>query len=133
MVDLLGNQIDMVVDQLSSSATQLKSGKLKALAVMTAHRVPTLPDVPTLEESGIKGLDLSTVTGLLVPVNTPTPVVDVLNKALQKAATDASVQRILSTLGSTAKASNPEEFMTLIRNEDVTAGELNAEGKLRTN
>lgn len=133
LVDLLGNQIDMVVDQLSSSATQLKSGKLKALAVMTAHRAPTLPDVPTLEESGVKGLDMSTVTGLLVPVNTPTSVVDVLNKALQKAAVDVAVQRILNTVGSTAKASTPEDFMTLIKNEDVTAGKLNAEGKLRTN
>lgn len=133
LVDLLGNQIDMVVDQLSSSAAQLKSGNLRALAVMTAHRVPMLPDVPTLDESGVKGLDLSTVTGLLVPVKTPAMVVDVLNKALQKAADDASVQRILGAVGSAAKASTPEEFMTLITNEDATASKLNSEGKLRTN
>lgn len=131
LVDLLGNQIDVVVDQLSSSAGQLKSGNLKALAVMTASKVPSLPNVPTLEESGVKGLDASTDTGLLVPKETPSAIVDVLNKALQKVAQDKSVQNILGKVGSTAISSTPEKFMSMIDDENKIAGKLSAEGKLQ--
>ncbi len=133
LVDLLGGQIDMVIDQLSSSAGQLNSGGLKALAVMTAQKVPSLPNVPTLEESGVKGLNASTTTGLLVPNNTPDDVVNTLNQALQQIAKDQSVQTTLNNVGSTAISSTPQEFMSLIDNESSLAGKLDAAGKLQEN
>lgn len=131
LIDLLGNQIDVVVDQLSSSASQVHSGNLKALAVMTAQRVADLPNVPTLEESGVKGVDASTSTGLLVPKNTPDAVVDVLNKALQKVAQDASVRNVLGKVGSSAISSTPQKFMSMIDDESKIAGKLSAAGKLK--
>ena len=130
LVDLLGNQIDVVVDQLSSSASQVHSGNLKALAVMTANRVPDLPNVPTLQEAGVKGVDASTSTGLLVPEKTPDDVVNTLNKALQKVAQDPSVRNVLGKVGSTAMSSTPQKFMGMIEAESKVAAKLSAEGKL---
>ncbi|OWT66226.1 Bug family tripartite tricarboxylate transporter substrate binding protein [Candidimonas nitroreducens] len=130
LVDLLGNQIDMVVDQLSSSAAQIHSGNLKALAVMTAERVPSLPNVPTLQEAGVKGVDASTNTGLLVAAGTPDDIVDTLNKALQKVAQDPSVRNVLGKVGSTAMSSTPQKFMGMIEAESKVAAKLSAEGKL---
>jgi tripartite-type tricarboxylate transporter receptor subunit TctC len=131
LVDLLGNQIDMVVDQLSSSAAQIHSGNLKALAVMTAERVSDLPNVPTLQEAGIKGVDASTNTGLLVPAKTPDAVVKTLNEALQKVAQDPSVRNVLGKVGSSAISSTPQKFMGMIEEESKVAAKLSAEGKLK--
>lgn len=131
LVDLMGNQIDAVVDQLSSSSALIHSNKLKALAVLTATRVPSLPNIPTLAESGVKGIDASTNTGLLVPRKTPSAIVNVLNKALRTVAQSKSVRNVLGKVGSTAESSTPEKFMTMIVNEDKLAAKLSAEGKLR--
>lgn len=131
LVDLMGGQIDAVVDQLSSSSPLIHSGKLKALAVLTAKRVPSLSDVPTLAESGVEGIDASTNTGLLVPVKTPSAIVKKLNEALRQVAASKAVKSTLGKVGSTAESSTPDAFMTLITNEDKVAAKLSAEGKLR--
>jgi tripartite-type tricarboxylate transporter receptor subunit TctC len=131
LVDLLGGQIDAVVDQLSSSSGMIHSGKLRALAVLTAKRVSALPDIPTVAESGIKGIDASTDTGLLVPVKTPDAIVQRLNKAIQEASNSPRVQKAMQSIGSAAITSTPDHFMSMIKEEDVFAGKLSAEGKLK--
>jgi tripartite-type tricarboxylate transporter receptor subunit TctC len=82
--DLLGGQIDMTFDTISPVLQHIKSGKLKALAVTTAKRSPALPDVPTLDESGLKGFNIGTWFGVLAPAGTPPAVVAKLNTEINK-------------------------------------------------
>ncbi len=132
LVDLAGGQIDLVIDQLSSSANLINGGKLKALAVMTRQPVPALKGVTTLEEAGIKGLDESTSTGLLLPNGTPEEVITTLNEAVKKAVDDETVKKAMENIGSTAISSEPAAFTALISNETKMARELDQAGKLKT-
>src|SRR5690606_14990765 len=106
-----------VIDQLSSSTSLIKGGKLKALAVMTGQRVPALKDAPTLEESGIKGLDESTRTGILVPKGVPVDVVKRLNDAVVQVSKDSKVMTAMDNIGSMAESSTPAAFTDLISSE----------------
>lgn len=132
LVDLAGGQLDAVVDQLSSSANLIEGGKLKALAVMTGQRVPALKDVPTLAESGIKGLDESTRTGILLPKGVPADIVKKLNDAVLRAASDDTVKTAMGNIGSMAESSTPQAFTDLISNETEVARRLDQAGQLKT-
>ncbi len=132
LVDLAGGQLDAVVDQLSSSANLIEGGKLKALAVMTGQRVPALKDVPTLAESGIKGLDESTRTGILLPQGVPADIVKKLNDAVLRAASDDTVKTAMGNIGSMAESSTPQAFTDLISNETEVARRLDQAGQLKT-
>jgi tripartite-type tricarboxylate transporter receptor subunit TctC len=99
MNDLLGGQIDLMCDQTTNTTGHIRSGKIKAYAVTTAQRVPSLPDVPTLAESGLKDFQLSAWHGLWAPKGTPKPIVDQLAKALQAAVKDPNVTARFADLG----------------------------------
>ncbi len=129
--DLLGGQVDVVVDQLTSSSSHIQQGSLKALAVLSKDRDATLPHVPTLAESGIKDFNASTTTGLLAPKGTPVEVVKKLNDALRKTLEEPKVKERLSAIGSPAKPSSQEEWLALLKREAVSAQRLSATGKLK--
>lgn len=133
IMDLMGGQTDMVVDQLTSSVPHIKSGALRALAVMSGERDPALPDVPTLREAGLKNFEASTAAGLLVPAGTPAAVTDVLNSALRRALADEAVRARLLSLGSVARPSSAQEFGQLLAQEDSRAQALAKAGKLNAN
>src|SRR5574340_728518 len=76
LVDLMGGQIDMMFDQVSSSVSYIQSGRLCALAVTTLKRSVALPDVPTVDEAGYKGFEASTSTGILLPARAPRDIVN---------------------------------------------------------
>ena len=95
MNDLVGGQVDFMCDQTTNTVPQIKSGKVKAYGVTTASRVASLPDVPTLDEQGLKGFDVVVWHGLYAPKGTPKPVLDKLVAALQAAVQDAGVPRAL--------------------------------------
>ncbi len=99
MNDLLGGQVDLMCDQTTNTTGQIKGGKIKAYAVTTPTRVPSLPDVPTLQESGIKGADVAVWHGLYAPAGTPKPVIDRLSVALQAALADPLVKTRFGELG----------------------------------
>jgi tripartite-type tricarboxylate transporter receptor subunit TctC len=99
MNDLLGGQVDFMCDQTTSTTSQIKSGKVKVYGVTSAQRVASLPDVPTLQEQGLKGADVGIWHGLYAPKGTPKPVLDKLVSALQEALADATVQKRFSDLG----------------------------------
>lgn len=132
LVDLAGGQLDTVIDQLSSSTSLIKGGKLKALAVMTGQRVPALKDAPTLEESGIKGLDESTRTGILLPKGVPADIVKRLNDAVVQVSKDSKVMTAMDNIGSMAESSTPAAFTDLISSETEMARRLDQAGKLKT-
>jgi tripartite-type tricarboxylate transporter receptor subunit TctC len=101
MNDLLGGQVDFMCDQTTNTTSQIKSGKVKAYAVTSEKRVPSLPDLPTLNELGVKGAEVSIWHGLYAPKGTPKPVLDKLVSSLQAAMKDATVQKRFADLGAT--------------------------------
>ncbi len=131
LTDLLGGQIDLVVDQLTSSAAHIQSGMLRAVAVMSKDRDPALPNVPTLREAGLKDFDATTATGLLAPAGTPQEVISALNAALRKALADDTVKRRLVSVGSPGQASSPDEWLATLKKEDASAHVLAKTGKLK--
>lgn len=99
MTDLLGGQVDLMCDQTTNTTGHIKSGKVKAYAVTTKKRVPSLPDLPTLDEVGLKGFELAIWHGLYVPKGTPKEVVAKLTSALQTALKDKKVIERFAQLG----------------------------------
>ena len=99
MNDLVGGQVDFICDQTTSTTGQIKGGKVKAYAVTSAKRLPSLPDLPTLDEQGVKGADVGIWHGLYAPKGTPKPVIDKLVSALQAALKDPAVQQKFAELG----------------------------------
>jgi tripartite-type tricarboxylate transporter receptor subunit TctC len=104
MNDLLGGQVTFMCDQTTSTTSQIKSGKVKAYGVTAPQRVASLPDVPTLQEQGLKGADVAIWHGLYAPKGTPKPVVDRLVAALQESLKDDSVKKRFTELGATTYA-----------------------------
>jgi len=99
MNDLLGGQVDFMCDQTTSTTSQIKSGKIKVYGLTAPKRVASLPDVPTLEEQGLKGANVGIWHGLYAPKGTPKPVIDRLVSAMQTALADADVQKRFAELG----------------------------------
>lgn len=99
MGDLLAGKVDLLCDMTTSASPQIQAGKIKSFGVTTAHRIPTLPNVPTLQESGLKGMEVAMWHALYLPRGTPRPVVEKMVAALQFALQDAGVKALLKELG----------------------------------
>jgi tripartite-type tricarboxylate transporter receptor subunit TctC len=99
MNDLLGGQIDLMCDQTTNTTGQIKGEKIKAYAVTTKTRVPSLPNLPTLNESGMKDFDVSIWHGLYAPKGTPKAAIDKLVPALQAALKDPMIVQRFAELG----------------------------------
>ena len=115
--ELLGGQVETMIDQLAASIGYVRDGRLKVLAVTTLQRAAALPNVPTLDELGYKGYQASTLLGLLAPAGTPRPVIAKLNAAVRKTMDNTTVAERFRGLGATPGASSPEEFSARIRDE----------------
>src|SRR5205807_6796810 len=92
LTDLLGSQVESMMDQLTASIGHIREGRIRAIAISSPKRSPQLPDVPTLDELGVKGYEASTFTGLFAPAATPMPVVETLAAALRKTMANATVR-----------------------------------------
>ncbi|MBB1623807.1 tripartite tricarboxylate transporter substrate binding protein [Achromobacter sp. UMC71] len=92
VADLLGGQVDSMFDNLPSSLPHVQAGKLRAIGVTSPQRLPAVPDVPTLAESGLPGFDVESWFGLMAPAGTPQAVVDRLNQAMNKALANPALQ-----------------------------------------
>ena len=99
MTDLVGGQVNFMCDQTTNTTPQIKGGKVKAYAVTTKTRLKTLPDVPTVDESGLKGFEVTVWHGMWAPHGTPKPVIDRLSKALQEALRDPAIVARFAELG----------------------------------
>jgi tripartite-type tricarboxylate transporter receptor subunit TctC len=115
--DLMGGQIPLMMEPVTSVLPHLKAGKLKALAVTSARRHPLLPDVPTLAEQGLKDFDVSAWSGVVVPAGTPAPVVAALSGAFRKAGQSPAVQQMLAASGLEFPQTTPAEFQSLMESE----------------
>jgi tripartite-type tricarboxylate transporter receptor subunit TctC len=128
--DLLGGQVTMSFDTLTTVLPHIKGGKLKALAVTTAKRSTALPDVPTLEEAGLKGFDIGTWFGVLAPAATPQPVVSRLNTEIVKIVSSPDFQQRMLAAGAEPMSSTPEAFSKRINDETARFATLVRDGKV---
>ena len=119
LIDLMGGHIDSMFDQMSSAATHIKSGKLRALAVATPHRAGLFPDVPTLDESGVKDAETITYSGLFGPAGLSREIVVRLNGALNKSLALPQTKERFTSIGAEVWASSPEQFAAFIRDDMV--------------
>ncbi|MGF6258130.1 Bug family tripartite tricarboxylate transporter substrate binding protein [Ensifer sp. LBL] len=115
--DVIGNQVPIMFDNLPSSSSHIKAGTLRALAVTTAERAPSFPDVPTVAEAGIPGYETYTWNALFAPANTPQPVVARLNEAANKALKDPAVVERMKEFSATIVGSTPEELQAHVKAE----------------
>ncbi|HWK01509.1 MAG TPA: tripartite tricarboxylate transporter substrate binding protein BugD [Xanthobacteraceae bacterium] len=99
MTDLLGGQIDLMCDQTTNTTSHIKSGKVKVYGVTTKTRVKSLPDVPTLDEAGLKGFEVAVWHGIYAPKGTPKAIIAKLTAALQAALRDEKVIARFADLG----------------------------------
>ena len=102
MNDLLGGTVDFMCDQTTSTTNQIKAGKVKVYGVTSLKRVPSLAEVPTLDEQGLKGFEVGIWHGLYAPKGTPKQAIDKLVAALQEAVKDSGVNKRFADLGATA-------------------------------
>ncbi|CAB3703273.1 Bug family tripartite tricarboxylate transporter substrate binding protein [Achromobacter piechaudii] len=124
ITDLLGGQIDMVIETLPALLPQVASGKIRLLGVTTAKRATALPDLPTLMEQGVKDYSVATAYALLAPAGTPPEVVDKLSAGMQKAASMASVQQAALKLGADAVATSPADTSRVLKQEVARWGDV---------
>lgn len=129
-VDLLGGQITMSFDTITPVLQQVKSGKLRALAVTTAQRSPALPDVPTLDESGLKGFDLGTWFGILAPSATPKEVVARLNNEMVKIINSAEFRKKMGDIGAEPIGNTPEQMAAQIKDDTERFARLVKDAKV---
>ena len=122
--DVLGGHVKVMFDILGSSVQYIKTGKLHPIAVTTATRVPSLPDVPTLAESGLSGYNFTGWHGIVAPAATPKPVVMRLNQALNEIFADPAFRKKWEELGTPVVGGTPEAFGTLMRTESVKLGKV---------
>ena len=116
LTDLIGGHVDVFFSTLSASIEYIRSGTLRALAVTTATRAQSLPDVPAVGEF-VPGFEASSWHGLGVPTGTPAEIIDKLNKEINAAVADPTIKSHFANLGLTVRASSPAEFSKLIADE----------------
>ena len=131
MQDLLGGQIMLSFDSVLQYLPQIKTGKIKAIGMLGKVRLPALPDVPTLSESGVPGYDLTNWFGLVLPGGTPPELVRRLYADVQKALATPEVRDKLTAMGSTVVASTPSEFGAYMRAESDKWAKLIASAKIQ--
>jgi len=117
ITDLMGGQVTMLFDNAPSSIPFVEQGKLRALAVTSTKRLPNLPDVPTLDEAGVKGYESLSWSGIMAPAGTPKRVIDKLNAAIDKILRDPDVKQRFASLGVDPVGGPPEAFSRHIRAE----------------
>jgi tripartite-type tricarboxylate transporter receptor subunit TctC len=115
--DLVGGHVDVYVSSMPQVQQLAQNGQVNALAVTSARRAQLLPDVPTLDESGIPGFDLSSWWGIVGPAGMPPDVVNKLNVAINEALTSAAIQKFMTSEGAEARAMTPQQFGDLIHSE----------------
>lgn len=108
--DVIGGQVDLMFDAVTTMAEQVKAGKVKAIATTGRKRSAVLPDVPTVDESGVPGYEATIWLGVLAPKGTPPDVVNRLNTAISRIASQSDVQQAWAQQGATALVMDPATF-----------------------
>jgi tripartite-type tricarboxylate transporter receptor subunit TctC len=125
VADLMAGRVHLIFDNLASALPNVKAGKVRALAVTTRQRSGFLPELPTLDEAGLKGFDMTTWWGVMAPGKTPQAVVERLNAEVFRALESPDVRQRLRAMGSEIPAvRTPEAFTAFVASELKTYGDL---------
>ncbi len=130
VTDLLGGQVQVYFATTASSIEHVKSGKLRALAVTTATRVPVLPDIPALAEF-LPSYDASIYVGIVAPRTTPAEIISKLNQEINLALTDSKITRRISELGDAPLSLSSSEFAKLVAEETGKWGKVIREANVK--
>jgi len=117
LIDVMAGQVTMLFDNAPSSIPFIEQGKLRAIAVTSTKRLPNLPDIPTIDEAGVKGYESLSWSGIMAPAGTPRRVIDRLNTAIDKILRDPEVRTRFVGLGVEPVGGPPEAFARHIRAE----------------
>ena len=117
LTDIVGGHLDVVYNGLTSALALIKGGKLRVLALTSLQRNAALPDVPTLDETGLKGFEAVAWNGLTAPAKTPRDVIMKINADVRKVVNSPELKERLKAEGSDPVGSSPEQFATFLRNE----------------
>jgi tripartite-type tricarboxylate transporter receptor subunit TctC len=117
LTDLIAGHIQLMLENIPSTLPLAKSGKLRALAVTSLKRSPLVPDLPTLDEAGLKGYEIVGWNGLFVPAGTPGAIVTRIHAETRKALAQPDVKDRLVTLGAEGVGSSPQEFGAFVQAE----------------
>ena len=117
MTDLIGGRVDMMIEVAPNAAPQVRGGRIKVLAVSTARRSASFPELPPVAESGLPNFDVSAWDGLFVPARTPRAIIDKLNAAVRRALADPELVAALAARASEVAPTSPEEFGRFIATE----------------
>ena len=124
LIDLIAGQVQLSFDTMPSVMGHIRSGKIKPLAVAAAKRNPQLPDVPTMAEAGVKGVEMSAWYGIYAPASTPKAVVDKLNAEINKVIAMPETQARLSAIGADLTPMSQAQFQAFHNAENQRYGEL---------
>ena len=130
-MDVIGGQVDVHFDQVTSSLQHIKGGALQALAVLGPVQDPSLPGVQTVAELGFGDIDGTTYVGVLAPAGTPKDIQDKLAAALAQAVKDPQTVASARELGSVALSSTPQEFARILDAEYALATQATRDGRLK--
>jgi tripartite-type tricarboxylate transporter receptor subunit TctC len=131
MQDLIAGQVDLMFDGMGSSAPQIRAGKLRALAVTTPARSSAFPDLPTLQELGVAGYEVTTWYGLWAPAGTPADIVNKLSQEVAKAMQRPEIRDAWAAQGAGLGGNKPEEFAVFVRNETVKWAKVAKDANIR--
>ena len=115
--DVLGGQVDLMFDAVTTMTEQVKAGKVRAIATTGRQRSEVLPDVPTLSEAGVPGYEATIWVGLMAPKGTPKEVVDRLNQAVSKIASQSDIRQLWAKQGAVPMVMNPAVFDKYIQDD----------------
>ena len=124
MTDMIGGQVQVMFDNMPSALPHVKGGKLRALAVTSAQRSPSAPDIPTMGEAGVAGFDVQSWFGLVAPKGTPKDIIARLNAEAVKALASADIKERFMDLGAVPGPMSPEAFGEYIRSEIIRWSEV---------
>jgi len=117
LTDVVGGQVNVMIDALGSSGPFIKSGKLRALAVTTAQRSPSIPELPTVAESGLPGYEAMPWLGVMAPAGTPQPVIDRLHREIGEILKEPELRERFKGWGLDIIGNTPAEFASFLRRD----------------
>ncbi len=124
IADLIAGNVQLMFESTNSIAPHVKAGRVRALAVTGLKRATSLPELPTLDEAGVPGYEVTAWTGVIAPAGLPRPVLDRLNAAVNAAISEPQAKQRLEQLGSEGGGGTPEDYAALIRRDSAKWAEV---------
>ena len=117
LTDVIGGQVDMMITGFSTAGPHVKTGRIKILARTSSNRSPQMPDIPSINESGIPGYEVQSWYGLAAPAQTPPAIIDKIQRAVAKAMSHPAIVEKMQSYAADIVASRPDEFSKLLQDE----------------